>query len=165
MTESAKYCRLPHGVNTMCTVLPAQDGLYYRESRGKVELAMKAVRQFVLILAVLLPLLAPVMACALPNAHMTAAENACCKQMKGQCGSMAMPASHGCCHKEIPTAGHWNAAVQTNSTNIQINFSTIAGLPSSAVLAPLTVALSKDTQSPGNALPQSPPTAISVLRI
>jgi hypothetical protein len=28
---------------------------------------------------------------------MTAAEHACCKQMKGRCGSMRMPASHSCC--------------------------------------------------------------------
>lgn len=146
-------------------LLFTQGGLYYPESRCKVELTMKAMRQFALMLAVLLPLLVPVMACTLPSAHMSATENACCRQMKGQCGSMAMPASHGCCHKEVPTASHWNAAVQANSTNIQINFSTIAGLPSSAIFTPLPVVLSKDTQRSGSTLPQSPPTAISILRI
>src|ERR1700681_1673219 len=39
----------------------------------------------------------PVMACALPNAAMTAAERDCCKKMAGQCGDMGMEKSHPCC--------------------------------------------------------------------
>ena len=50
----------------------------------------------VLALAVLFAAL-PVMACALPNASMTAAERECCKKMAGQCGDMGMAKSHPCC--------------------------------------------------------------------
>ncbi len=44
---------------------------------------MRMVRQFALMPAVLLPLLAPTMVCALPSAHLSSAERACCQQMKG----------------------------------------------------------------------------------
>ena len=125
---------------------------------------MKAVRQFALMLAILLPLVAPAMACALPNSDLTPIERACCKQMKGQCGSMAMPASHGCCHKEVPTASHWNAAVQVKAANLQIDLSTVAGL-SPAILVPFHVVQSDYAPWHGNTPPQSPPSAISILRI
>ncbi len=75
-----------------------------------------------------------------------------------------MPASHGCCHKEVPTVTHWNAAMQIKSANVQIDLSSIAELPS-AILVPLPVAVFDYAQSPGSTLPQSPPSAISVLRI
>src|SRR5690242_6616599 len=52
-------------------------------------------------LVVLLSLLAPTMACALPGSQMTAAEHACCRHMKGECGSMKMPTSHSCCQKSV----------------------------------------------------------------
>jgi hypothetical protein len=50
----------------------------------------------VLALAILFAAL-PVMACALPNVAMTAAERECCKRMAGQCGDMGMAKSHPCC--------------------------------------------------------------------
>jgi hypothetical protein len=124
---------------------------------------MKAVRHFALMLAILWPMLAPAMACALPNAHLSPAERACCTQMKDQCGSMAMPASHGCCHKEAPTAGQWNATVQVNHADIQINLSANAELHPVNLL-PIPVAIS-GAQYLGSTLPQSPPSSISVLRI
>jgi hypothetical protein len=125
---------------------------------------MKSVRQFALILTVLLPLLAPTMACALSNVHLSPAERACCKQMKGECGSMGMPASHGCCQKEMPTAGHWNVMVQVQSANIQIDLTAVAGLPP-AILITLPVSTSDPAQWPASTLPQSPPPTISILRI
>lgn len=149
-----------------CTFWAAgpQGGLYSRESPCKVEDGMMMVRRFALVLAVLLPLLAPTMACALPSAHLSPAERACCQQMKGRCGSMGMPASHACCHKEVPTMTHWNAAVQTESVNVQINLAAIAGLPAAMIL-PLPVPASDHEQWPRTTLPQSSPSAISVLRI
>jgi len=124
---------------------------------------MKAVRHFALMLAVLWPMLAPAMACALPNAHLSSAERACCRQMKDQCGSMTMPASHGCCHKEAPTAEQWNAAVQVNHADIRIDLSTVA-IVHPVDLLPIPVAISVP-QRPDSSLPQSPPSSISVLRI
>jgi hypothetical protein len=41
----------------------------------------------------------PVLACAMPNSAMTAAERECCKKMAGQCGDMGMAKSHPCCQK------------------------------------------------------------------
>lgn len=138
--------------------------LYYSGHRCTVEAAMRSVRQFALILTVLLPLLAPTMACALSNAHLSPAERACCKQMKGECGSMGMPASHGCCQKEMPTADHWNAMVQAQSTNIQTDLTAHAGLPP-AILFTLRVSMSSPAQRPASTLPQSPPPSIFILRI
>ena len=123
---------------------------------------MKAVRHFALMLTVLWPMLAPTMACALPNAQLSPAERACCKQMKDQCGSMDMPASHGCCHKEVSTAGQWNAMIQVQSANVQINLVTIAGL-SPAVFFALPVSTSDSARRPTSTLPQSPPASIFIL--
>jgi len=125
---------------------------------------MKVVRQFVLMLAVLVPLLAPVMACALPNANVSPAENTCCQQMQGQCGNMDMPTSHNCCHKEVPAVAHWNAAIPLKPANIQIDLTITAGL-TRAILVPLPAVSSDRVQWIGSTLPQSPPSAISILRI
>lgn len=124
---------------------------------------MKLVRQFALMLAVLLPMIAPAMACALPDAHLTAAEQTCCKQMKGGCDSMPMPASHGCCHREIPATGHLSA-VQTKLAHIQFALGAISG-SSSAALLPAPSTVSNRAAAPGITLPQSPPSAISILRV
>ena len=125
---------------------------------------MKAIRQFALVLAIVLPLLSPTMVCALPNVHLSPAEQACCKHMDSLCGTMAMPASYGCCHKEVPTASNWNAAIRASSAKVQMDWSAIAKR-SPAILLPMPVVLSDYAQWDGSTLPQSPPSAISVLRI
>ncbi len=125
---------------------------------------MKTVRQFALVLAVLLPALAPAMVCALPNAHLSPAERACCRQMNGQCGSMTMPDSHSCCHKEGSAAGPWNAAVQVKLAVIDVRLAAVSEL-TSEILLPLPVAISGHAQWPEGALPQTGPPAIFVLRI
>lgn len=124
---------------------------------------MKAIRQFALILAVLLPLVAPAMACAVPGANLTTAERACCEQMASQCSHMKMPASHGCCDKEPPITAQWNVA-QLPSRYSQATLNPIADL---AVSAPLLIpsGIRGDIPQHRHALPQSPPAAISVLRI
>lgn len=50
----------------------------------------------VLALAILFAAL-PVMACAVSNVAMTAAEQDCCKKMAGQCEDMGMAKTHPCC--------------------------------------------------------------------
>lgn len=57
----------------------------------------------VFALAVLFAAL-PVMACAVPNAAMTAAERECCKKMAEQCGDMGMTKSHPCCQVTATSA-------------------------------------------------------------
>ncbi len=125
---------------------------------------MKAARQFALILAVLLPLVMPAMACALPNARLSPAESACCTQMNGQCGSMQMPTTHGCCQKEAPDVTNWTAVIQPKSVNVPMYLAAPTAL-GPAMLLLLPVALPTRSQRPGNSLPQSPPSAVSILRI
>jgi hypothetical protein len=124
---------------------------------------MGRLRHLAVVLGLILSLLAPTMVCALPNAQMTAQEHACCKEMKGKCGSMRMPASHSCCRESIQ-AGHFNA-VQPESISV----------PSAVAVAvlPSTMAFDFDLRSPGfeqisrnqNSPPISPPSVVSVLRI
>jgi hypothetical protein len=63
---------------------------------------MKLAIQFRLLLVVLL-LGGPIMACAIPDAQLTAAEKQCCKDMGGDCGQGAsgMPMSHSCCKTAV----------------------------------------------------------------
>src|SRR5260221_10831438 len=44
-----------------------------------------------------------IMACAIPDAQLTAAEKRCCKDMGGDCGQDAsgMPMSHSCCKTSV----------------------------------------------------------------
>lgn len=129
-----------------------------------MEAAVKAVRQFALILAIVLPLVTPAMACALPNAHLSPSEHSCCKRMQGHCGSMDMPTSQGCCQMEAPTATNWNAALQIAPANVTVNLAASAALLP-AMLTPFSVDMSAYVQQPVGTLPQSPPSAISILRI
>lgn len=123
---------------------------------------MKAVRHFALIFAVCLPLLAPAMACSLPGARMTPSEMACCKHMAAECGSAAMPVTHGCCHKDLPVLGHFNG-VPTNGTHLAITANAGASEVAPAVqLVSLNPSFAQRLEA---SPPQSPPAAISVLRI
>lgn len=123
---------------------------------------MKVIRQFALIVAVLLPLVTPSMACALPGARLTPAERACCKHMTSECGHMQMPAAHGCCQKEPPIIAQWNGAqlptVHFTAPLIAADFPFVARLQSPSDVT--GVALQHDLT-----LPQSPPIVISILRI
>lgn len=122
---------------------------------------MGRLRHLAVVLGLILSLLAPTMVCALPNAQMTAQEHACCKEMKGKCGSMRMPASHSCCRESIQ-AGHFSA-VQPESISV----------PAVVAIAVLPSPMAFDLRSPGfeqinrnqNSPPVSPPSAVSVLRI
>jgi hypothetical protein len=123
---------------------------------------MKVFRQFALIFAVFLPLVAPAMACAVPGAHLSSTERACCKQMKPQCGNMNMPASHGCCHKDVSASGYLNA-MPASQFHIAVSHAvTPNSLP---ILQLLAVATDRGPVDREGTLPQSPPAAISVLRI
>jgi len=124
---------------------------------------MKAIRQFALIAAVLLPLIAPAMACVLPGSHLTPAERACCKQMASQCGHMQMPMTHGCCQKDVPAANQWTVA-QIQSVHAYTGLSVATGLPVIGVLQ-IPSGLPGNVAQPGITLPQSPPVSNSVLRI
>ena len=125
---------------------------------------MKTVRHIALMLAVLLPLLSPAMACALPNVNLSAAERACCEQMKGDCGGMDMPASHGCCHKEVPTAAHRGAAVEMKAASARVDVRVLLVL-TVAIVVPVPATLPNLVRWHRSRLPHSPPPKITVLRI
>lgn len=63
-----------------------------------------SLHKYVCLMAALLLLSSPLMACVLPGLEMTAAEQDCCKHMAQDCGSMQMDDSHSCC-KKTPQAG------------------------------------------------------------
>jgi hypothetical protein len=67
----------------------------------------------VLALTVLFAAL-PVVACAMPNSAMTAAERECCKKMAGQCGDMGMTKSHPCC-QQTSTSSDFDALKTASS--------------------------------------------------
>src|SRR3954471_17569321 len=94
---------------------------------------MESVRQLAIVVTLLLSLLAPTMACALPNAQMTAQEHACCKKMKGNCGSMRMPTTHSCCQQSV-RANHLDA-IQPESVSVPIA-PLVAALPSVTLFHP-----------------------------
>jgi len=63
---------------------------------------MKLGAYFRILVAVLL-FGGPIMACAIPDAQLTAAEKQCCKEMGGDCGQDAsgMPMPHSCCKTSV----------------------------------------------------------------
>src|ERR1700747_1558824 len=63
---------------------------------------MKLIVYFRMLVAVLL-LGWPIMACAIPDAQLTAAEKQCCKDMGRDCGQGAsgMPMPHSCCKTSV----------------------------------------------------------------
>ncbi len=123
---------------------------------------MRVLRQFGVLVLLLVSCLAPAMACMVPNAEMSAQERACCRMMKNQCGQMGMPASHSCCQKTPPSVRD-NAlvtkAVTFHPVEVAVIWVAISELanPASAVAGWV--------EHPAYSPPESPPTTISVLRI
>lgn len=126
---------------------------------------MKALRQFALILMIVLPLLSPAMACVLPSAHLTMAERACCTQMRSQCGAANMPASHGCCHKNLPASGYLSM-VPANTVYPHVVAQVVASVTIANLQFPNAPEIARHFATWRDpAPPQSPPAAISVLKI
>jgi hypothetical protein len=103
--------------------------------------------------------LLPAMACRLPDAQMTPAERACCVQMQRNCGGMDMPASHPCCQKQVRT--EQSAVIQKGQRAAQpIVIQIVPGMQMA-----LPVSLTREQYSLNVSPPQSPPSAITILRI
>jgi hypothetical protein len=73
----------------------------------------------------------PVMACAVPNAAMTAAERECCKKMAGQCGDMGMAKSHPCC-QVTATPADFHALKTASSQLHHVSLVLLHALPPTA---------------------------------
>jgi hypothetical protein len=123
---------------------------------------MRVLRQFGVLVLLLVTCLAPAMACMLPDAAMSTQERACCRMMKNQCGQMGMPASHGCCQKTPPSV-HDNA-LDTKTVALHPVAITTIWLVTSELLDP-TTAVAGWVEHPEYSPPKSPPSAVSILRI
>jgi hypothetical protein len=123
---------------------------------------MKALRQFGVLVLLLVSCLAPAVACMVPDAQMNTEERACCRMMKHQCGQMEMPASHGCCNKTPPSV-HDNA-LDTKTVTFHPVVASILWLAAFELVNP-TSAVSGWVERPDYSPPKSPPATISILRI
>ena len=123
---------------------------------------VRGVRQLAALLLLLFISGAPAIACMLPGAQMTAAELACCRMMKGDCGHMQM--SSGDCCKKVPQTSEMSAVQWKVPAFHPIVLTSLCvatwGLSPSAVLLAGSVA------HPGaSPPPESPPPTISILRV
>jgi hypothetical protein len=123
---------------------------------------MKALRQFSVLVLLLVSCVAPAMACTVPDTAMNVHERACCRMMKNQCGQMGMPASHGCCQKAPP--GVHDNALDTKVTNFHPVPAPVVWL-AAFELVNSTPSVAGWVERPDYSPPKSPPTTISILRI
>lgn len=123
---------------------------------------MHVLRQFGVLFLLMISCVAPAMACMVPDSAMSAGERACCRTMKNQCGQMEMPASHGCCQK-IPPSVHDNA-LDTKAMNFHPVAAPVVWLTAFDLVNPAS-SVSGWVEHLDDSPPQSPPSAISILRI
>jgi hypothetical protein len=123
---------------------------------------MRVLRQFGVLVLLLVSCLAPAMACMVPDAQMNTQERACCRMMKDQCGQMGMPASHGCCQKTPPSVR--DNALDTKAVTLHPVVVPVICLAASELVNPVS-AVAYWAERPDYSLPKSPPSTISILRI
>ena len=123
---------------------------------------MRLLRQFGVLVLLLVTCLAPAMACMVPDAQMSAQERACCRTMSSQCGQTEMPSSHGCCQK-TPASIHDNA-LDTKTVAFHPVAAAVVYLAVSELLTPTSTA-AEWVERPDCSPPQSPPSSVSILRI
>jgi hypothetical protein len=123
---------------------------------------MRVIRQFGVLVLLLVSCLAPAMACMAPDAQMDTEERACCRMMKNQCGQMEMPASHGCCQKTPPSVR--DNALDTKAVTLHPVVVPVIWLAVAELVNPVS-AVADWVDRPDYSLPKSPPSTISILRI
>jgi hypothetical protein len=97
-----------------------------------------------------------------PSAQMNTEEHACCRMMKHQCGQMEMPASHGCCHKNL--LGVHDNVLNTKAMDFHPIAAPVVWLAAFELVNP-TAAVAGWVEHSNDSPPNSPPTTISILRI
>ena len=123
---------------------------------------VKSLRQFGVVLLLLVSFVAPAMACMASDVGMTAEERACCRMMNNDCGQMEMSASHDCCKKTSGTLH--DTALRSDS----IPFQQLVAVPvwvSSLDLFPPQDITNGWFQRPEHSPPKPPPSIISALRV
>ena len=123
---------------------------------------MKSLRQFGVLVLLLVSCLAPAMACMVPDGAMSTQERACCRMMKNACGQMEMPESHGCCQKT--PLGVRDNALDTKVTTFHPIAAPIVWLAAFELVNPAS-SVARWVEHLEGSPPQSPPSSISVLRI
>jgi hypothetical protein len=123
------------------------------------DIAVNRFRQFCAVVLLLVWSLAPAMACTLPNVQMTPDERACCVQMQRNCSGMDMPASHPCCQKQVRT----DRAAVIQKCHSPSQWSVLQIVPGTQMAIP--VSLLRELHALNVSPPQSPPSAIIILRI
>ncbi|NYF90016.1 hypothetical protein HDF08_002083 [Edaphobacter lichenicola] len=124
---------------------------------------MRIVRQFGVLVLLLMSCLAPAMACMVSSTEMNTEERACCRMMKNQCGlTDNMSASHGCCQKTPPSV-HENA-LDTKAVTFHPVVADVIWLAAFEMLnRPVTII--EWVEHPDYSPPKPPPSTISILRI
>jgi len=126
-------------------------------------MAMRSLRQFGVLVLLLVSCLAPAMACVVSNAEMNTEERACCRMMKNRCGQMDnMPGSHGCCQKAPPSV-HDNA-LDTKAVTFHPVVAPVIWLAAFELVNPAS-AVAEWVERPDYSPPESRPATISILRI
>ena len=123
---------------------------------------MKVLRQFGVLVLLLVSCLAPAMACMVSDAQMSTQERTCCRMMKDQCGQMEMPASHGCCQKT--PLGVRDSALNTKTIAFHPVVGPVIWLAASVLVNPTSAVIGWVEHSDYSP-PKSPPSTISILRI
>lgn len=122
-------------------------------------LVRTAVKFGILMLGLLIGA-GPIIACMLPDANMTAAEKACCREMAGDCGK-DMQSSHSCCKTVVSKE---NPALLNSSHKAQQTTAVLVALqPSAQIHLPQSNSLPQTEQS--HSPPSSPSASVQVLRI
>jgi hypothetical protein len=124
-------------------------------------MGMHVLRQFGMLVLLLVSCVAPAMACMVPDAQMSAQERACCQVMKSQCGQAEMPASHGCCQK---TPGVRDNALDTKAMTLHPGASPVVWLAASELVNSAS-SVTGWVEHLDDSSPQSPPSTISILKI
>ena len=123
---------------------------------------MCILRQFGVLVLLLVSCLAPAMACMVSNTEMNAEEQACCRMMRNQCGQMEMPSSHGCCQK-TPLGVHDNA-LDTKTVTVHPVIAPVVWLATFRIVNPPLTVIGW-AEHPEYSPPKSPPSTNSILRI
>lgn len=118
------------------------------------------MRKFGVVMLAMLTFGLPAMACLSPEDQMTQQERECCKRMAAMCGRGAMPASHSCC-KTIIRPGKDAVVEKTQPAIPALDVVIVEDVFDSAQVLAAVAMTSLITPSP----PESPPSAIPVLRI
>ena len=140
----------------------AQSPLVQNIVGGYAEASVTRIRQIGVLALLLASCLAPVTACMVPGAQMSAQERACCRLMGDQCGQAEMPPSHGCCHKTAP--GLHGGAVDTKFVSLHPAAVSVVQWIALELPNP-SFAISGRVAHADLSLQGSPPSSLPILRI